>query len=270
MAVYLDIDADFLFYPRNNGNPRGKEGTMWLAPDGLVKRLEKAGLRWSSSPVFLFTDHKEAYFVWAEAGVWSETLVHVDAHSDLYDSFSWMIHCGNFLRKTAETGRFSKIIWVMPMWLYQSGDWQKYDLPGCREQSSLACEGSDKNEKYPEVSRVHLLNRKVTVEVVPLNWFRLPVTHIKMVTLATSPLFVPSHGYAAVKDLVSDILTDCADFYVRPDIPLCLKDPVLRKDLPDQGRNGAGKCPLLDLGYLWSEHKRLEELEEIRGKNIVA
>ncbi|HHY37936.1 MAG TPA: hypothetical protein GX507_03310, partial [Clostridia bacterium] len=131
MTVCLDIDADFIFRPRTTGNPTVRQDP-WISPEDFVRALRRSGLDWRNCRAAVFADHEQAYFVWRNQGIHLATLVHVDAHSDFYDSFPWLVHCGNFLRKAAEEGFLKKIVWVVPPWLYESGEWRKWDLPHLR------------------------------------------------------------------------------------------------------------------------------------------
>jgi len=281
MAICLDIDADFLFKPRSNGNILRTSQDLWLTPEELLGSLRKAGLRWPLSPAWIFTNHKEAYFIWREQGFSSETLVHVDAHADLYDSFPWMVHCGNFLRKAVEEGRFCKVIWVVPPWLYVDRESAKRDLPGFQlrtagsqdhlnrvshgSENRAALGGANEANRHRQVFR---MGKKAEVEVVPLDRFRLSPTKVKIVTLATSPLFVSADGYPAIKDLVRAVARECGAVSVRADIPLCLEDPVLGRDIGRYGKK-SGSPTVLNLDYLWAEHRRLEEREREHLRDII-
>ncbi|HHY34578.1 MAG TPA: hypothetical protein GX510_02910 [Firmicutes bacterium] len=289
MAVFLDIDADFMFKPRTSGNTLIKQ-RLWIRPEDLLKNLKAAGLKWKGSPVALFTDHKEAYFVWKEWGAHSDTLIHVDAHSDLYDTFSWSLHCGNYLRRALEERMFSKVVWVMPDWLPGSGEWTKWDIPffggesyevRVRRSRAPECNAVLRGEEnvvgtadgHPgrfEAGRgIAVRRRKVRFQAVPLGYFNMPNSTVALTTLATSPTFVPAGELGSVRELVERIARDASCVEVRPNIPLSLRDPrlreLLRADLVQ-----AGSPELLRLrtgrtsggwraaaGFLWAEHRAM-------------
>ena len=257
MGVYLDIDADFMFRPRTSGNPRVRQD-CWTTPGEVVDGLEKAGLGWDESPAAVFTDHKEAYFVWKEWGAHSATLVHMDVHSDFYDTFPWLVHCGNFVRKAAEDGLVSKVVWVVPRWLYDSDEWERWDTPGVRLQRHR------KTLSYHEKGRC-CAGHEVEVEIVPHDRFLMPNCRAALVTVATSPASVPAEGLLQVRELVDCVAERCSRLAVRPHIPMSIDDPALRRlwldvrrgDGATTGRgaatSGAAAAHRL-LSYLWVEH----------------
>jgi|GEM_PF-1482961 len=272
MGMYVDIDADFMFRPRTGGNPRTRQD-RWIAPVELVGRLVEAGLDWSASPVVVFTDHKEAYFVWKEWGVHSATLVHVDAHSDFYDTFPWLVHCGNFLRKAAEDGLFSKVVWVAPRWLYDSGEWARWDMDGVRLRARRAA------PSYHETGRWRCRGgHEVQVEIVPHDRFVMPNSRAALVTVATSPAFVPPNALGRLRELVDSVAARGQGLAVRPHIPISIEDPVLRtlwrnvRDETESRRAYRGAKPTnksdgrRQLSYLWIEHEVLQRCHcETRG-----
>lgn len=66
-----------------------------------------------------FDLHDQAYYVWREANVRREILVHVDAHHDAARSETWAaIDIGNYVRTAIRDGMIAAIQWVVPdpMW----------------------------------------------------------------------------------------------------------------------------------------------------------
>lgn len=299
MAVFLDIDADFMFKPRTSGNTLTRQ-ELWARPDDLLKNLKAAGLKWKGSSVALFTDHKEAYFVWKEWGAHLDTLVHVDAHSDMYDTFSWCLHCGNYLRRALEERMFSKVVWVMPDWLLGSGDWARWDIPfvnvrrsdsrlGNEGEAVSTGEGRDQSgidgprgkisQGYngracrPDISiangvaTVSIKYGKLEFSVVSMEDFKMPNTRVALVTLATSPMFVPAVELGAIRQLVEKVARDASYVEVRPNISLSLKEPRLRellkvdfarvsspRFLRERETRTSGRWRSA-LGFLWVEHR---------------
>lgn len=272
MGVYVDIDADFMFRPRTGGNPRTRQD-RWITPMELVGRLLEAGLDWSASPVVVFTDHKEAYFVWKEWGVRLATLVHVDAHSDFYDTFPWLVHCGNFLRKAVEDRMFSKVVWVAPRWLYDSGEWARLDMDGVRLRARRSA------SSHHDTGCWHCRGgHEVRVEIVPHDRFVMPNSRVVLVTVATSPAFVPPNALDRTKELVETIAARGRGLAVRPHIPISIEDAVLRalwRDVRDeagcrqayQGGKPTNRSEgRRQLSYLWAEHAVLQRCRcETRG-----
>lgn len=262
MAVLLDIDVDFMFQPRTAGNVFARQ-TLWISPTELLRLLRKAGLSWENADIVAFTDHKEAYFTWKEKQIHGGTLVHVDCHSDLSDGFPWVVHCGNYLQKAVAERMFTRVIWVVPDWLYDSGDWARFDLslkggPGYVASRFLGSRG-----EHTQPGAVRLaVDRKTLLEVVPLNRFVMPNTGALVVTVATSPLFIPE-GTGAHRELLEQFLPKLS---VRPNVPFCLSRPRLRRllgegcgDHREILRGSAG------LSYLMEEHRVIRE--EARNGN---
>lgn len=210
MSVCLDIDADFIFRPRTTGNPTVRQDP-WISPEDFVHALRSSGLEWENCRVTVFADHEQAYSVWKDQGIRQATLVHVDAHSDFYDTFPWLVHCGNFLRKAAEEGFLKKIVWVVPPWLYESGEWRKWDLPHLRFRSTRI--------NTPSRFLWSHLDRKAEIEVVPLDGFSMPRSRVTLVTVATSPRFVPKQAFSLVNELVEFIIRDCSHLIEKSPLP---------------------------------------------------
>jgi len=269
MAVFLDIDADFMFKPRTSGNSRIHQ-EMWVSPDDFVTKLRAAGLRWEDGCVTLFTDHKEAYFVWREWRAHRDTLVHVDAHSDMYDTFSWCLHCGNYLKKAVEEGMFSKVIWVAPDWLVRGGEWARWDIP------FLTMSGARESGYRPGVNigdgagTISIKHGKVKFSVLSMKDFRMPNTRVRLVTVATSPLFVPSRETGAIRQLVEVVCCGASRVSVRPNIPLSLEEPRLKELLkvdfapggsPAVFKGGEARVSRRRSteGFLWVEHRVIAE-----------
>lgn len=67
----------------------------------------------------VFDLHDQAYYVWRDARVRREILVHVDAHHDAARSETWAaIDIGNYVRAAIRDGMIAAIHWVVPdpMW----------------------------------------------------------------------------------------------------------------------------------------------------------
>jgi Tfp pilus assembly protein PilF len=67
----------------------------------------------------IFDLHDQAYYAWRDAGLRSQTLVHVDAHHDAAHAPSWCaIDIGNYVRAAIRDGMIAEVLWIVPdpMW----------------------------------------------------------------------------------------------------------------------------------------------------------
>lgn len=242
MGVYLDVDADILFAPRNNGGAASNQ-FAWISPDDLVNHLKVAGLDWSESVLSAFTDHKEAYFVWKDLHVVDQRLVHVDSHLDCYGTFSWMLHCGNFLRRALDEHMFSEVIWVIPNWLWEQGDFLTYDSP------AIPGERWTLTRRSREI-RWRCRN-KALIRVVRFEEFLMPSCTVTHVTFATSPGFVPGYGIRSIQRLFDLLASTCSKVEIHPSPEAWLSDFMgtqFSEDPPSKG-------------YLWFEHRSKQNRE---------
>lgn len=84
-------------------------------------------------------DHRDAYFLWKQAGLTNQLCIHVDAHLDVcdlktpaYEGLEYPhINCGNFLLPAMDEGLISSLIWVIPEHLPQGEpllNWSQLEL----------------------------------------------------------------------------------------------------------------------------------------------
>lgn len=66
------------------------------------------------SYINLVEEHEEAYFIWKKHKFLKKTIVHIDAHLDVFPDVSNNINLGNFLYKAIKENIVSTLWWVVP------------------------------------------------------------------------------------------------------------------------------------------------------------
>lgn len=74
----------------------------------------------ASIPTFVIDGHQEAYHLWKKQGFVEKTLVHVDAHSDMWDVVHrshagvYEPNCGNYILPALKEGMVDSVWWINP------------------------------------------------------------------------------------------------------------------------------------------------------------
>src|SRR5207245_167351 len=67
------------------------------------------------TPSFLLEKHDEAYYIWRDAGVRDATLIHVDAHHDMWPIAEGKhTTVGDYVFRAMKEGIVKEIFWVVP------------------------------------------------------------------------------------------------------------------------------------------------------------
>ena len=82
--------------------------------DPAVQPASQATTLHKGTPCFLFENHDEAYYLWREAGIHDATLVHVDAHHDMWPSRGGPVTVGSFVHRAMTDELVGEIYWVVP------------------------------------------------------------------------------------------------------------------------------------------------------------
>lgn len=127
MGILLDFDMDFFTKPiilesSDNTRPLGIQNPEWVSPEAFFRELSKKGLHWSTEDVQIFTNHKKSYTLWWTRKFRDYTLIHVDAHSDLYRPIgrnllamgNGDITCYNYVWYGIRDNFVNEIYWVIP------------------------------------------------------------------------------------------------------------------------------------------------------------
>ncbi|EYE89158.1 hypothetical protein Q428_04265 [Fervidicella metallireducens AeB] len=199
MAVYLDIDLDFLVKPIrkesiNNVRMYKYEECSVDNVDEFIELLKSKGLLNSKDKKF-FTNHKKSYTYWWIKRLMDNTLIHIDAHSDLYRNKNRNLTllrdtdmgCDDYIWFAIRDGFISKIIWVIPDGLYDlsEADLAKKFIP---EDMILDYRYEENQLKIKFEVDTRIGNR--VIEYCICNLLHLPAfENIEMMTVATSPEF---------------------------------------------------------------------------------
>lgn len=201
MGLYLDIDLDYFVMPimkesSANHRPASDEAFRIMEPAGLFSLLSKKEIAFGQKR-YLFTNHMQSHLRWWLNRTTDNTVIHIDAHSDLYGHSSRclnnlkMLGCQNYLWHSIREGLISEIYWVFPdgaVDITDPGLLQTMFAPSQLGHVSLQddilhvdlrCElpcGQEKKVAY------HLL------QAADLPVFR---TTAEIITVATSPEFIP-------------------------------------------------------------------------------
>jgi len=116
----LDIDQDFFFYPTFYGGIYTRFNKSRAEVFSEMKRVhsvEEVLFKFSvnSLPGKMLMNHHELYYELSSLSIKEARIIHLDAHSDLYDlnmNESRFISPSNFLLKCIETGITHEIDWI--------------------------------------------------------------------------------------------------------------------------------------------------------------
>lgn len=201
MNVYVDIDLDYLVKPvqkKSINNIRILKNCQCEISDTdvFVNQLKSKGLLNAREKKF-FTNHKKSYTYWWVKRMYNMTLIHIDAHSDLYRNRSrdltflgdMDMACDDYIWYGIRDGFISRIFWVIPEGLY--------DLSN-RELSRQFISESMINhvncgDGIMEISfsvNTRIGEREILYSICTID--KLPeIEAAELLTVATSPEFVP-------------------------------------------------------------------------------
>lgn len=130
MNAYLDIDLDYFVKPVkkegiNNVRLYKDEYGEVSGVENTIKILEKKGLLNPYEKKF-FTNHRKSYTYWWIKKLENITLIHIDAHSDMYRNKSMDLNflrdtdmnCDDYIWYAIRDGFISSIYWIPPNGLY--------------------------------------------------------------------------------------------------------------------------------------------------------
>lgn len=126
-GYYLDIDMDYFVQPIQRSavdNIRifKADACETLPVSPVADRLARSGLSWDKKDVHCFTNHKKSYTYWWMDKQEGYTVIHIDAHSDLYRNGEKDLRllpnselgCYNYLWYAIRDGYIDEIYWVVP------------------------------------------------------------------------------------------------------------------------------------------------------------
>lgn len=204
----MDIDLDYLVRPVNKigtNNVRMYKNDYCIVDnvEYFVNNLVKNGFLICSDKKF-FTNHRKSYTYWWIKKKKDMTLIHIDAHSDLYGNSlrdltllsDIDMGCDNYIWYGIRDGYISKIYWVVPDGLYDLSD------------PELACRFLGKNilacHNYVDGRLLMKMNVKTrtgdkVIDYTVCTLDKLPeINGVELLTVATSPEFTPEEADAEI------------------------------------------------------------------------
>ena len=199
MGIYVDIDLDFLVKPIkqkgiNNTRKYKGEDCSVSNVDDFISKLNNLGLLNAKQKKF-FTNHKKSYTYWWINRSLNNTVIHIDAHSDLYRNKQRDLtllrdtdmNCDDYIWYALRDGFIDKIYWVIPEDSYDLSDENvlKKFVP-----ADVLVE-MDKKEKQVDylmevITRQGI--KRIEYSVLHLDCL-LTFENIDLLTVATSPEF---------------------------------------------------------------------------------
>lgn len=210
MGVYVDIDLDFLVSPVrqksiNNFRIYKYDLCSLIDSNNFVSKLSNKGLLNTKEKKF-FTNHRKSYTYWWIKKKRDMTLIHIDAHSDLYRNKNRNLTtlrdtdmgCDDYIWYAIRDGYISRLFWVIPDNLY--------DLSNATIAEKFISKDMLKEYKFED----NIL--KIKFQVITrfgrkdLDYWILgiddlpPIDCCDMLTLATSPEFIPQSADEGIKN----------------------------------------------------------------------
>lgn len=215
MGIYVDIDLDFLVKPikqEGTNNIRKYKGEDCSVSDveNFISKLENLGLLKARQKKF-FTNHKKSYTYWWINKSQNNTLIHIDAHSDLYRNKQKDLtllrdtdmNCDDYIWYAIRDGFIDKIYWVIPGDSYDLSDENilKKFVP-----SDILVEMNKKENQADFLMEVITRQGIKKIEYSILHLDSLPrFENIDLLTVATSPEFysekADEHIFKALRHL---------------------------------------------------------------------
>jgi hypothetical protein len=84
------------------------------------------GLVLDDGRIFKFENHDEAYYLWREKGVSERILLHIDAHHDMYGTWSeenFPVTIANFILPALSENLVREVVWTISneTWAFRAG-----------------------------------------------------------------------------------------------------------------------------------------------------
>lgn len=201
MPVYVDIDLDYLVKPIkkesvNNVRLYKNEECSIDDINTFIDKLKDRGLVETSDKKF-FLNHRKSYTYWWIKKSKNNTLIHIDAHSDMYRNKNRNLTllrdtdmgCDDYIWYAIRDSFVSEVYWVIPD--------NSYNL--CSEEFINRTLPRDMLVTYEYAGgMLHAVLRVITregerdIKYIITHLDNLPsFDNVEMLTVATSPEFVP-------------------------------------------------------------------------------
>ena len=218
--IYLDIDMDYFVSPIektsiDNLRPYAAGQCSVLPIKPVFDRLSDLNLKWDIKKVHGFTNHMKSYTYWWMHKQMGCSVIHIDAHSDLYRNSqvdlrqlpNGKLACYNYLWYGLRDGYIDEVFWVIP-------DELESLLSESRAGEIInkaLIEKCDLEEGVLNIifKCVDISGVQKSIRLCVCTLDRLPpfdeakyCRSIERVTIATSPEFIPEQADELIYDLL--------------------------------------------------------------------
>lgn len=213
-GIYLDIDMDYFVEPIelvsvDNVRVYWDKPCTLLPVGPLFQQLEESGLRWDRGNVHYFTNHKKSYTYWWMSKNKNNTVIHIDAHSDLYRNSNkdlrllpnGELRCYNYLWYAIRDGYVDEIYWVLPTSLKHL---MNEESAGLIVNKALIRECSrDEYGLHINFDCIDISGTEKSIRLHVCELAMLPKFNrtCDKVTIATSPEFIPERADCLIGEL---------------------------------------------------------------------
>lgn len=214
-GLYLDIDMDYFVTPVEKASIDNVriyyDRNCEVRPVGPVAdKLREAGLSWDKSSIHCFTNHKKTYTYWWMVKKKGCTVIHIDAHSDLYRNYdedlrllpNGEIGCHNYLWYAIRDGYIDEIYWVVP----ESQDFLISEENAKRiiDKALITRVAEDDIGLHIYFNCINIEGKEKEISLHVCKIERLPYIGGKCdrVTIATSPEFIPEKADGMIRELL--------------------------------------------------------------------
>lgn len=215
MGIYLDIDLDYIVKPveiKSINGIRSYAGNDCSVGgfEILMERLKSLGLDKALDKKF-FTSHRKSYTYWWIKKRMDMTLIHIDAHSDLYRNRSYDITglkdtdmgCDDYIWYALRDGFISRLYWIVPEGLL---DFKNKELHRKFISDEMLIDFKNYDDKLEMTFKVltRIGEKKIPYTICTADKLCIREKP-ELMTVATSPEFVPLKAdesiFSALKEL---------------------------------------------------------------------
>lgn len=213
--IYLDIDLDYFVMPVEKASVDNirvfyDRDCVTFPVKPVADKLSEAGLTWDKNNVHCFTNHKKSYTYWWIAKKTGCTVIHIDAHSDLYRNrqrdlrllSNGDIGCYNYLWYAVRDGYVDEIYWVVPE--SQSFLISEEGAGRIIDKSLIKSSTLDDSGLHIYFSCIDIKGKEKEIPLHVMKIEMLPNmdAECSIVTIATSPEFIPEKADSLVPELL--------------------------------------------------------------------
>ncbi|MGE5632839.1 MAG: hypothetical protein ACM3TR_17365 [Caulobacteraceae bacterium] len=213
-GIYLDIDMDYFVTPVEKISVDNirifHDMECETSPVGPVAdKLIESGLSWDKNVIHCFTNHKKSYTYWWMCKRKGYTVIHIDAHSDLYRNYNkdlrllpnGEISCYNYLWYAIRDHYIDEIYWVIP-------DSQRFLIDDGKAEAIINRALIKNSYKDSKGMHIHFgcicidgVEKDIVLHACTIEKLPYMKAACDIVTIATSPEFIPAKADSLVYEL---------------------------------------------------------------------